>query len=572
MPQFASRDFTDQYISTSYQDVLQQYIPNTGSAYILDGVGNVVFQFSASALGRDLITSDLTASMTVLSSSYAVTASFALNAGGGSGTTLFTGSTYQITASWAINTLTSSLTLLTQSNVAISASWASQSFAAFSAISSSWASASISSSYALTASFALNAGGGSGTTLSTGSTYQITSSWAISSIFSNTSSYSIFAEIAGTSSLSANAITASFALNGPFTTLFTASTYQITSSWANDSLRSLSAISASWASSSISSSYAITASFVDASGFSALVIPLQFTYKNSISSADPGKGNFRYNSLTSGSITEIYIDQFTGGGLDVSGIIDSLRSGSYRLYIQQKNDATKASLFSISNAVVDNTGWFTIPVVHISSADNGLPINNSDCAFYIINRNSIVDGNTYNITASWSITSSYSLFAVSSSYSATSSITLITQSNAALSASWASQSFYSVSSSWASSSLSSSVSVSSSYAVTSSYLIYPSSLVSVAGNATTSFILQTSSINNGIFINYTMNDGGNFRAGNVVVLYNTNSVNLAETTTTDIGNSSGLTIQANISNTFVTVSAVNNTSNNFNIKYHYDVL
>jgi len=79
-------------------------------------------------------------------------------------------------------------------------------------------------------------------------------------------------------------------------------------------------------------------------------------------------------------------------------------------------------------------------------------------------------------------------------------------------------------------------------------------------------------VNNGVFINYTLKDGGNFRAGNVVVLYNTNSANLTETTTTDIGDSSGLKIQAVVANTFVTVSAVNNTSINFDIKYHYDIL
>jgi hypothetical protein len=108
-----------------------------------------------------------------ISSSYALTASYAINGSGGS--SLTTGSTYPITSSWSINS--------------ISASYFSGSISnAIQADTASYASGSnifaISSSYALTASYALNSTGG--TTLNTGSTYPITSSWSINSI---TSSY-----------------------------------------------------------------------------------------------------------------------------------------------------------------------------------------------------------------------------------------------------------------------------------------------------------------------------------------------------------------------------------------------
>jgi len=89
-----------------------------------------------------------------LSTSFAQTASFALNAAGG--TSLITGSTYPITSSWALFAITASFTstasllIVTQSNTAISASWASSSLFSFTSVSSSWASSSISASYALT--------------------------------------------------------------------------------------------------------------------------------------------------------------------------------------------------------------------------------------------------------------------------------------------------------------------------------------------------------------------------------------------------------------------------------------
>lgn len=73
--QFPARDFTNQYISTSYQDVLQKYNP-TDIFYVLDGLGNVVFSLPSSSVGQVLITSDITSSMTVASASYATTYSY----------------------------------------------------------------------------------------------------------------------------------------------------------------------------------------------------------------------------------------------------------------------------------------------------------------------------------------------------------------------------------------------------------------------------------------------------------------------------------------------------------------
>ena len=73
------------------------------------------------------------------------------------GGTLYTGSTYPITASWAVNAINGGTKLNTGSSYPITSSWA------------------------ITASYALNAGA-SGTTLNTGSTYPITSSCSFTNI------------------------------------------------------------------------------------------------------------------------------------------------------------------------------------------------------------------------------------------------------------------------------------------------------------------------------------------------------------------------------------------------------
>jgi len=66
--QFPAQDLTNQYISRSYQDVLQQYIPSN-YLYVLDGLGNVVFGLPSASIGYTVITSDITSSMTVGSAS-----------------------------------------------------------------------------------------------------------------------------------------------------------------------------------------------------------------------------------------------------------------------------------------------------------------------------------------------------------------------------------------------------------------------------------------------------------------------------------------------------------------------
>ena len=178
-----------------------------------------------------------------ISSSYALTASYALNGGSG-GTTLTTGSTYPITASWSNNSLTASYyggnvtsasyalsASFAPTNTNITASWSNNSLTSSYinlAQSASYYGGSVTSaSYSLTASYALSGGG---TTLTTGSTYPITASW------------------------SNNSISSSYALNGG-TTLTTGSVYPITSSWSNNST------TASYALYAVTPVNVITASF-----------------------------------------------------------------------------------------------------------------------------------------------------------------------------------------------------------------------------------------------------------------------------------------------------------------------
>ena len=310
--------------------------------------------------------------------------------------------------------------------------------------SASWASSSISASYSLTASYALNI------SPSDTASYAF---YAISSSVAQTASY-----------ISSSAI-------------FDSSVYGLTSS------------------------YSITSSYIDPTFFNNLTLTMDYTFKSTTSATDPGKGNFQYNSSATASITNIYIDVITNGGVDITKIIQALNSGSYLVFVQQKSDSTKSALFNVNGTVVNNTGWFTIPVSSISFGTGGIPSNKQSCVFLFQNTTQIIPGNTYPITASWSNNS------VSSSYVSSASYYPPFPTSVA-SASWSSQS---LSSSYSLSSSLANLSISSSYAISSSIQlpditddtinhfiginkITPSSSLDVSGNIQLSGYLINSNV------------------------------------------------------------------------------
>ena len=182
-------------------------------------------------------------------------------------------------------------------------------------------------------------------------------------------------------------------------------------------------------------------------------------------------------------------------------------------------------------------------------ADSALISLSADTASYIkgYNISGIVSESLYSYTSSIAISASWASQSLSSSYSITSSI--------AVSASWASQS------------------LSSNYSITSSYLIYPSTIINVINNTTSSILSLNNTTYNSIFVNYILNDTQNFRAGSIIVLFTTISAVLSEICTTDIGNTSDdIQFLTNISGSNISLLMINASSNDYFIKYHFDVL
>lgn len=103
-------------------------------------------------------------------------------------------------------------------------------------------------------------------------------------------------------------------------------------------------------------------------------VAYKYTFDDSVSMADPGTGDIRLDNATIGSVTNIAIDALSAdtGNPDVSDFIASWDDGTnitHEGYITIRKVGTPATfaVYSLTGAVVDNTGWLQLPVTHVAS-------------------------------------------------------------------------------------------------------------------------------------------------------------------------------------------------------------
>lgn len=118
-----------------------------------------------------------------------------------------------------------------------------------------------------------------------------------------------------------------------------------------------------------------TNAVVNAAGF-------RFDFDNSTTMADPGTGDVRFNNATIASVTALAFDATSAdtGNPDISALIltwDDSTNTALRGTLTFRKVGTPGTFvtFSITGAVVDNTGWLQVPVAHVGS--NGT-ISNTD--------------------------------------------------------------------------------------------------------------------------------------------------------------------------------------------------
>jgi hypothetical protein len=98
----------------------------------------------------------------------------------------------------------------------------------------------------------------------------------------------------------------------------------------------------------------------------------RLTYSTTTTAADPGAGTVRMNNLVMPSVTAIYIDNTDATGATITTWLDGLddSDSSIRGYLrfQEATDPANYAEFAVNGAVVDSTGYRTVPVLAISSS------------------------------------------------------------------------------------------------------------------------------------------------------------------------------------------------------------
>lgn len=105
-------------------------------------------------------------------------------------------------------------------------------------------------------------------------------------------------------------------------------------------------------------------------------------YASSTTMADPGSGFFRLNNATQSSATAMALSDINRGGTDMGFALNLISNGDF-FYMQESSDATKAQVYQVSGAPVDNGTWFQFPIVHVQQGTSPLDTN-TNIGFIII--------------------------------------------------------------------------------------------------------------------------------------------------------------------------------------------
>jgi hypothetical protein len=98
----------------------------------------------------------------------------------------------------------------------------------------------------------------------------------------------------------------------------------------------------------------------------------RFTYSTTTTAGDPGDGFIRFDSLVLSSVNTIYADNEDADGGTVNNWLDSLDDATSairgNLRFQKESDPSSYAEFAVNGAVVDSTGYRTIPVASVAFA------------------------------------------------------------------------------------------------------------------------------------------------------------------------------------------------------------
>lgn len=111
----------------------------------------------------------------------------------------------------------------------------------------------------------------------------------------------------------------------------------------------------------------VTKIYVDNATAGGGLLSSRYRYDSTITEADPGAGDVRFNHGTLASVTEVYISDITDTGVDADAILGELAIGDH-LYFQETAASANRIRVEVDSGITDNAGWRKIPVTVVNSS------------------------------------------------------------------------------------------------------------------------------------------------------------------------------------------------------------
>ena len=107
------------------------------------------------------------------------------------------------------------------------------------------------------------------------------------------------------------------------------------------------------------------------------------TSRHAVGTANPGSQKLSLNSAVYASVTVAVFNALAMTNFDANTILSLLTTGN-RIYIQQRNDASKAVVYEVTGPGTNLTGYWTIPVTIIQSRGTLFSANaDLNCVFIL---------------------------------------------------------------------------------------------------------------------------------------------------------------------------------------------
>ena len=110
-----------------------------------------------------------------------------------------------------------------------------------------------------------------------------------------------------------------------------------------------------------------------------ITLSTSWRFDTGTAEADPGNKRFRFNNATQSAATFLFLNDTSESGVDVSGILALIPSGT-KILMQVSSDATKFHLATTTGPAVAASGYTKLPIV---IDDSGVDFSNNNVVGFI---------------------------------------------------------------------------------------------------------------------------------------------------------------------------------------------